>query len=226
MATLQNPTLDRLIKEVRIMLNQPKNTNSFWADDELTSYLNDAVSMYYHEVSERSEGQFDKSTDLNIVSGTETVALPSDCFEVKAVYKKRSTGYDMLEYRNNLTDGYETNSTTGADGWYGSYYFRVNNLVLRPIPNFNETAGLKIEYISFPESMIWGGDTLTSAIAPTFKELIVLYAVYKAKVKESLTTGTVTYTAVESLLKSCYDRFKDSVGYRSKYPTYVLPFNP
>lgn len=226
MATLQNPTLSRLIIEVRNMLNQPSASNSFWTDAELTGYLNDAVAMYFHEVSERSEGQFEKVVDLDVVANTETIDLPTDFFEMKTLFRKTNGTYFILTYRNNLTENYTTEPTSNSSTWLPTYYFRDNQIVVHPQPDFNETAALRMEYTYLPDTMVYGGDTLSAGISPIFKELIVLYAVYKAKVKESLTIGNVTYTAVQQLLDATYIRFKDTVGLRSKNPTFVLPFNP
>lgn len=226
MATLTQPSLDRLILEVRTMLGQLSAKNSFWTDQELTMYLNDSIRVYYQEVEERAEGQFDKVANLDIVSGVETVDLPDDCYEVKALYKVYSDRNEILEYANNLTFGYRTQTSDSSDSYNPSYYFRVNSLVLRPLPNFSETDGLLLEYTAFPETLIWGGDTLTESVSPTFKEMIVLYAVYKAKVRESLTTGNNTYVAVKMMLDECYIKFKDSVGYRSKFPQHIIQWNP
>jgi len=226
MATLQQPTLQRLIKETRIFLNQQEASNSFWSDEELTMYLNDAVAMYYQEVLERAEGQFDKQVDLDLVSGVDLVALPTDCYEIKCLYKSTGNSFTILSYRNNLTESYENSQTTSSSTYFPSYEFRANNIVLRPAPGFSETAGLRLEYTAFPDTMVWGGDVMTSGVAPVFKELIILYAVYKAKIKESLTIGSGSFAPVQQLLDSAYNRFKDSVGFRSKNPTFVLPFNP
>lgn len=226
MAVLSSPTLNRLIKEVRIFLNQEDPTNSFWSDSELTVYLNDAVRTYFIEVNERAEGQFDKVTNLNIVSAVETIPLPTDCFEVRALYKKQDLVYKILRYNNNLTDGYELDGGTSSTAYEPYYYFRDNDIVLRPVPQFSETASLQLEYTAFPETMIWGGDTLMNSVSPVFKELLVMYAVYKARIKESSVNGTNTYAAVQQHLSDLYTNFKEAVGLRSKYPQKIKPFTP
>jgi len=226
MATLSSPTLDRLLRETRTMLGQLKATNSNWSDEELSGYLNDGIRKYFLEVSMRNEGQFTTQADLDIVQDVDTVALPSDFFEANAVYKKITNGYKILAYRQDISTSYDTNGGTNNNSYEPYYYFRNNNLVLRPGPNFAETGGIRIEYIAFPETLIWGGDTMSSSVSPVFKEVIILYAVYKAKVKESLVTGTNTYQAVETLLASAYKDFQDAVTLRSHYPQFIKPFSP
>lgn len=227
MANLQSPALSEILKDARILLNEQTTTNSFWSDPELTTYANDGIKLYFLEVQEHAEGQFDTTADLDIVSGTETVTLPTDCFEVRALYKKRTTEYDILHYNNNLTGSFSLQSGGGNPNTYTpSYFFRGNSLVLRPQPDFNETGGLRLEYTRFPDTMITGGDVMTSGISPVFKELIVMYVVWKAKVKEDLVNGGNTADKAYVHLSALVSKFKDTVGGRSKHPTFVKPFNP
>lgn len=233
MALLLSPTLSRLILEARIFLNQPQEANSFWKDNELTIYANDAIRKYFCIINENTEGQFDTSVYLDIVANQEVVPLPDDCFEVRAVYKVQPNFNVMLKYRNNLTESYVTNPTdaNSGDQYAPYYYFREAGLVLRPIPTFNEvggptTGGLLLEYTHVPDTLIVGGDTLTSSISPVFKELVVKYMCYQAKLKESSVLGGNTYEPVASQLMELERQFKESVGGRSKYPQYVVPYSP
>lgn len=211
---------------MRIFLNQPDPKNSFWKDDELTIYINDAIRQYFLVVNENAEGQFDATpVYLNIVSGQEEVDLPTDCFEVRALYKVQSQRNVMLVYDNNLTKSYGTVDNTGGDTYAPSYYFRGESLVLRPVPQFNETAGLLLEYTAFPETLITGQDSMTRGISPVFKELVVKYACYQAKLKESSVRGGDTFLPVERHLSSLFEQFKRSVDNRSKYPQFIKPFD-
>jgi hypothetical protein len=226
MATLSSPTLQRLISNVRTLLNQPDRNNSFWSDDELTTYLNDAISIYFLEVTLNREGQFTTTTNLNLVAGTEEVSLPTDCFEVRTLWRKVTNGYVALPFRNRVDEGYSTLNTGGGDSYVPYYYLRQNKIVLRPQPDFSETAGLKLEYIQLPDTIVFGGDSLTNQISPVFKQLIEMYAVYKAKLKESLVNGTNLHVHAESNMNTIYKAFKDTIGNRAYSPTFVKPFNP
>lgn len=226
MATLSSPTLQTLIGSVRNQLNQPNPLNSFWKDTELTDYLNEGARMYFQEVVQNNEGHFVAQTDLNITADTETVAMPSDFYRIRALYKKVSNGYELLPYRNNVTESYSTQGGTSSASYLPYYYFRGNSIVLRPIPNFSESSGLRLEYVQFPDTMVNGGDSLTSQIAPLFKQVVEAYAVYKAKLKESLVNGVGVHAAAGEHLGSVLKIFRDAVANRSANPTYVIPFNP
>lgn len=226
MATLTSPVLQTLLTAVRSNLNQPDPNNSFWRDDELTMYLNDAILRYFQECVLNNEGYFTTQTDLNIVANQETVPLPTDCFTVKNLWKKVTNGYIILNYRNTVTDSYNTQGGTSSESYLPWYYFQGSNLVLRNTPNFSETAGLRLEYIQFPTTMIYGGDTLTNQVSPVFKELIIMYAVFKAKLKESLVNGGSMHVPAAQQVQALYQSFKDVIQNRSKNPTFVIPFNP
>lgn len=226
MATLTAPTLERLIKEARIQLNQRDSDNSFWEDDELTVYANDAIRKYFAILVDNNEGQYDTVADLDITENVETVDLPDDCYKVRFLYKNAGGNeYFVLPYRNSPLESYSTAGGTSSTNYSPYYYFRGDAVVLRPIPNFSETAGLRLEYTAFPETLIWGGDSMTG-LSPVFKELIVSYMVWKAKVKESMVTGTDTSSQASQILNDCVTNFMNTVSSRSKYPTFVKPFTP
>lgn len=225
MALLSSPTIEDLIQNVRNMLNQPSAANSFWTDEELVVYINEAIRRYFAEVVTTSEGEFTAVADLDIESGVETVALPDDFFKVKNLYRAVNDGFVILQYRNSLNSSYST--TDGGSGiFYPSYYLRGNSLVLRPVPNFTETAALRLEYIQFPETIVTGGDSLTSQVSPVFRDLIETYAVFKAKMKESLVNGVDTTTLAKQNLSDLFTAFQEVVRNRSNYPVHVQPFNP
>lgn len=224
MATLSSPDAADLLINVRNMLNQPSATNSSWTDDELLVYLNEAIRRYFSECVQHMGGQFVTSVSLDIVSGTETVACPSDFFSVRTLYRTVAGGYEALVYKNDVTTGYDTGQS-GGSGYLPSYYLRRNNLVLRPSPGFSETGGLLLEYVAFPTTMLTGGDSLTADVSPVFRDLIEAYAVYKAKVKESLVSGVNTSAVIKDNLNDLYTVFKDALNKRSACPTFVQPFN-
>jgi hypothetical protein len=231
MATLSSPTLGKLIFNVRNMLGQPNPVNSTWTDAELTEYLNEAVRMYFAEVIANSEGHFTTTTDpasnLSITANTETVALPSDFFQAKALYIQRSNGWEILQYRNNITTGFiSQGGGTGSNTYAPYYYFMGNNLVLHPTPSFSQAGALRLDYVQFPTTMINGGDSLTNQVSPVFKQLIEKYAIVQAKKKQSMVNGTDLTAIAKADLAEAYVSFKNAVNKRSVAPEYVIPFNP
>lgn len=224
---LSPPTLGKLLTNVRSMLNQPDSSNSTWSDAQLTEWINKGVQRYYAEVVQNVEGQWGKETTLNIVSGAATVTLPTDCFEVKGVWKVVSEGRVPLEYQNNLMDGVVTSGGgSGSESYFPAYSFLENKLKLSPVPDYSETGGLYLEYVYFPETMLNAGDTLSANVAPIFSELVEMYAVYKAKMQESLVNGVDTSALAKQNFNELYKQFQETIKNRSKYPQFIKPWSP
>lgn len=228
MAAVVVPTLERIIRDVRVRLNQPKAENSRWSDTELTEYINEALQQMFLTINETSEGQFDKVGNLDVTNAVDTVALPTDCFALRGVWFKQGTINRRLEYRQNITEDFANDSSTNGQANYEPYYYlRGNSLVLRPIPGFTSTnQPIYIEYTAYPNVLVYGGDTLDAGISPLFKQLLVAYAVTEAKRKDDLVTNGSSRTAAESHLADLWHNFKHQLMERSKAPQYVTPYEP
>ncbi len=226
MGILASPTALELLEGVRDFLGEPDATNSKWSDKQLMKFLNEGARRYFGEVIQNAEGQFDATTTLNVVSGTETVALPATCFKVNTVFIKDGDDWLPLAYDNFKSQAFTTQGGTTSK-WRFTYHFRGNNLVIRPTPQFSETGVLLLDYVAFPDTIVTGGDTLTSGISPIFKDLIEMYAVYKAKLMESVRGNNVDLDSkVAAHLADLYDQFKKVIEGRSNYPIFTRPYQP
>lgn len=223
---LVSPTVQDMLQQVRRILKQPDPNNSNWSDSDLLAYLNEGVRVHFAELAAANEGHFTAKTTLDLVANQETVDLPSDFYQIRALYK--ATGQDnvLLTYRNNLTESYAARGEGTSELYTPSYYFRGNSIVLRPIPAFSQEDGLVLEYIQFPETLLNGSDQLTAQISPVFRQVVEAYAVYMAKFDESLVTGANTYALAERRLSDLLDQFRKLIAPRSKNPTYVQAWNP
>ncbi len=230
MAQVIAPNLEKIIQNVRRMLNQPKAENSRFSDSDLTTWANDAIQQIFLTVNEAGEGQFDTITNpgLDVTNAVETVALPIDCFAVKAVYWTQGTINRRLEYRQNTMMDFDNSSTNSGQTTYEPYYyFRGNSLVLRPIPGFTSTSHpLIIEYTKFPSMLVYGGDTMDAGISPLFRELIESYVISKAKFRDDLSGNGQGFALANSRMVDLFKQFKHQVIERSKAPQYTTPYEP
>jgi hypothetical protein len=237
MAAVVAPKLERIIRDARVLLNQPKAENSRFSDAELTGYANDAIQQIFLTVNEAGEGQFDQITSdvsnvsypgLNTTNGIDSIALPADCFAIKGVWFKQGTMNRRLEYRQNVMMDYDTTNTNSGQTTYEPYYYlRGNSLVLRPIPGFTSTDHpITIEYTAYPNVLVYGGDSMDNGISPLFKELIVMYTVAKAKLKDDLSGGGTGYQLAAQHRDDLFRQFKHQVMERSKAPIYITSFEP
>jgi|SRR6185437_3942446 len=218
------PTLQSLIEAERDMLNQPDPNNSFWSDTELTRYNNEAIRILMAELSSVNEGQGATVTSLNIVSGADTIALPSDFFVCLGLFKVLPTQNIRLPYINDLTKSYYTSAGTNSETYVPYYFFRGNNIVLRPPPTFNETGGLLLEYIQLPAALTDGADQVTNQICVLFFQCIEKYAIYQAKLKESLCNGVSVHENALANFADLFKQFRELSSKRSRFPTYVVPW--
>lgn len=223
---LAPPTLQSIIESIRDLLGQPDPNNSFWTDVELTRYINEAVRIHMAELSSINEGQGGATVTLDLVANVETVALPSDCFIVRALYKVTTLQNVLLQYNNNLTDSYSSTAGGTTETYIPSYYFRGNNLVLRPPPTISETGGLLLEYIAMPASLQDSSDTLTAQISVMFLQSVEMYGVYKAKLKESLAQNTNLHANALANFADLFKQFRELSAKRSRKPTSTVPFDP
>lgn len=230
MAQVIAPNLEKIIQNVRRLLNQPRAENSRFSDADLTTWSNDAIQQIFLTVNEAGEGQFDTITSpgLDVTNGTETVALPVDCFAVKGVWWTQNTIKRRLEYRQNVMMDYDASGTNSGQTTYEPYYyFRGNSLVLRPIPGFTSTDHpLIIEYTKYPTMLVYGGDSLDAGISPLFRELIESYVVSKAKFRDDLSGQGQGYALANSRMVDLFHQFKHQVIERSKAPQFTTPFEP
>lgn len=223
---LASPSLQDLLQAIRDLLNQPDPNNSFWNDEELTRYLNEAVRIHMAELADIDEGHFTTIATLNIVSGAELVALPSDCFSVKAVYRVLNGRNIVMSYNNSINNSYATGNSSSGESYLPDYYFRGNNLVLRQPPTFSETGGLLIEHTQYPATMLDSSDTLSAQISALFRQSVEMYGVYKAKLKESLANNIRVHDVAMENWQSLFKQFKELSAKRSRKSTSIIPFDP
>lgn len=215
-----------MLQNVRAMLRQPNSANSNWSDEELLVHINAAVLRYFARLTLVNEGHFTITDTLDLVSGEDEIALPTGFFKVKNLWRKQGSEWVVLDYRNNVGLDLSTAGEGGGQGFLPDYEFRGNVLVLRQAPSFSEVDGLKVEFIKFPDTLLDGSDQLTAHISPVFKECVETYAIYKAKLAESLVSGVATFGPIKGHLNELEDDFDKLNVSRSKGHTYIQPFNP
>lgn len=158
---------------------------SFWSDDELDDYINQAYRYYLNKLLELSHPILLTSTNLSIVAGTSTIALPSDYIEARLVEHTYPNYTRPLQYveRYDQVNGTSGNLSAGCEY---TYCFMGNNLVLQPTPVSSEvgsaTAGIKLTYFYLPDDL--SDDADEPIFSALYHDLLVLNAVLQAKEKE------------------------------------------
>lgn len=82
----------------RIRYRIGETTPSFWTNDELNSYINDAKEDLYNAILTINKDFFEKRTTLATVSGTTAYELPSDFQQVKSL-RMLTSGYEDTMFK-------------------------------------------------------------------------------------------------------------------------------
>lgn len=141
---------------VRGEFNQASSAG-FLSNDDIDRWANEGYYKYCLMLMKASQGYFETTSDLNIVAGTETIALPNNftateksLMDLVRVEKVLSQSRIPLAYKRRYDQGNSTSAGGSGETYLPSYDFRGNNLVLEPTPSTSETAGIRIIYKALP----------------------------------------------------------------------------
>lgn len=143
---------------VRSEFNQ-RSSAGFISNDEIDRWGNEGLYKYALMLMKASQGYFETTSLLDIVTAVETIALPSNfssepsLLSMVIVEKVLTNGRVPLNYRKRYN---QVNPTTGqgsGEAYFPTYEFRGNSLVLEPTPVSSETDGIRITYKGLPPKL-------------------------------------------------------------------------
>lgn len=132
------------------------NTNSVTVSDaNFIRLISERHKQMLIELSKLKEGYGDTTASANLVNGTQTVALPTDCLRLKRAeiqYATSGTWYPVRIFDiNEKSSANDTSTVAGefskTDPWGD---IQGNNISLYPIPDASVTNGLKFWYTAVP----------------------------------------------------------------------------
>lgn len=161
--------LSEIRTRVRDILNE--STATFWTDAELTAYINDGVRA----IAEIGRCIQTINTTAATVNGTRTVAFTG--YSVEAVLYQPSSGTEKaLVKTDELRFG-----RLQSNGTYPQFFAETGQYVaIEPIPD--AAYNLDIYYYAAPTDM--SGDADVPSVPLAYRQLIILYALYRAYMKE------------------------------------------
>ncbi len=172
-----------LITELRYELKDTGSDQNY-TDAELLVYLNDAVEHVVKDITGiwphywLRTNQVQSATS-NIVSGTASYSLPTDCYYTVMVTTKDSTG--VTEIRDSLD--FERTFDADADGWFA----RNDKIYLYSTPTASVASGLTVYYVSRPSRI--AATSQNVPLSDDFRGLIKEYAAIKAKARQEENSG-------------------------------------
>ncbi len=157
------------------------DSESFWDATEINSYINAAYDYYYAlAVDENYPGLLSAPAILNIVSGTETVALPSDFFKVKMLERVFTTKTVACQYIDRL-DGANLLTSTDQSYYVPTWKIVGANIVLEPTPSASYVGGLKLNYWPVSVAMVADIDTPIAGFRSPWHRMLPIRAAIMAK---------------------------------------------
>lgn len=195
----------------RIQTRLEDSSGTFWSSDEIDSYINTAIAYYWDWLLLARHTACLTSVNRDIVSGTDTIALPADFYDIRLVeYVKNGIYKPIEEYERHSENNYTSNASSDIYNSIARYTYRRQgaNLILEPIPNENLTNGIKITYFkSYPAELSDDTDEPESGL---YNNLIIEKSIEMAKAKEETLGGSEDPNT--ALLLQLENIFKQKIG--------------
>lgn len=201
-------------------------SESFWSDDELDDYINEAYFHYWQWMLRAEYYRCQKTALLDLVSGTPNIALPSDFAIAKRVERVLSSGSLIpLDWDDRYDEpNYANGGGTGND-YLPSVNYEGSNLILEPTPQESVTGGIKLTYYYYPERLEDDGDEPDAAFLDFYHDIIIGQAVLFAKAKEeNIGQGGADLGSFGALQERKEQKFRETIEMPSVQRQSVQPY--
>jgi len=160
---------------------------------------------------------------LSIVSGTASIALPSDFILARLVERVLDNRTIPLKYFERYDTSNSTTSSFGSESYLPSYRFESSNIILEPTPQESIANGLKITYFKNVSDLTLDADI--PAFSSLWHDLLVVFAVCRAKEKEeALGLGGTDLGVFTASLRDKETMFLQTIEISSIQRVYSQPF--
>lgn len=163
----------RTLKQVRDEIrNRGEIDSDFVPDSELNRMINVAYADYYSFLVDNNPDLFIKSDSVAVVSGTQSYALPDDCWHIVGIDALDGSDWYTLDVFN-WSERNRSLSGAGSNGDKFSARWRDmgDALYFEPVPSWSGT--VKVWYIPEPEELSADGHTIRSYAG--WEEYVVLH---------------------------------------------------
>lgn len=162
-------TRAEILADLKVMIGRGIEVS----DSELYAWINDGYNQLIDEVIANNPDYFVKIGTINLVGGTNTYTLPTDCEKVSMVSVQTNGEWKRFFPLNNL--GYSSaDNDDDYDLTNPKYYIYGSSIVLDPTPASSVTNGLKLWYVYTPTQLT--SDSSVPAVPARYHGLIKYWA--------------------------------------------------
>lgn len=137
----------------------------------LNEFLTDARYESYDIITGKWLDYYTTSSSQAVVAGTDSYAVPTDFYKLRAIWISTGTTTYRRLYSANLDAAAEFTGSSGGDRNY-RYRMQGRNIILMPIPGAAET--LKIYYIPLPSELVSDSDSITFDVPIEIKLMLAI----------------------------------------------------
>jgi hypothetical protein len=192
-----------------------------WTDTEIYYYINRAYQYYWNKlVNAGYKSLCVAPVLLDITSGVDTIALPTDFYKARRVDRLIDTKIIPLQYKENFEDVMLTTGVTSSTLYTPSYTFQGNNLLLEPLPSFSATSALQVSYWPVMTKLANTTDSPVAGFNAQWQDLIPIRAAFIAKSNREEEDVENIYRD----LKEAEVPFEDALTEMTQSRSYTEPF--
>jgi hypothetical protein len=190
-------TKQGIVEEVR--WETDTDTESFPIED-ITRQANMAMDEYFSIAmnDDKNQSDFPVAT-TNIVSGQQDYSAPDDLIDFVILKAKNPAGDWMILdriYQSESDTAFEEEFATGTPQ---KYQYKENSFFLYPTPNYNSTAGLKIEYKRNPAYFLTTDTTKVPGIPYSHHKFVSKFISFSLASKKSMDIAERLYRDLEKM---------------------------
>lgn len=143
--------VEQLIRQVRrqtenqLASGTSAGSNDGISDEEFIQYLNDAQERIYTMIVKTHEKAFIKEDFIDLVSGTEKYALPTDILAEQQIVNIEYSFTGTPDEYVPLRKGYHIERTSFS-GFPSMYISFSDQVIINPIADKSQTSGLRVTY--------------------------------------------------------------------------------
>lgn len=187
------------------------SAGTFWSSTDIDYYINASNRYYWNWLLLARHNACLATTTANIVSGTDTIVLPTDFYDFRLVEYVKDGVYLPIKMYERHTEA-NSSASSGIDvySYYPNYTYRRvgSNLILEPIPNESITNGIRVTYLkAYPAPMVDDDDESGSAL---YDDLLIERSIIQAKAKEETLGGEEDFHVLK--LTQLENIFKQTIG--------------